>query len=451
MQPGQGVQQTLVVLAGWMMLAGLAAAEDWPEWMGSQRDGEWRETGLVKTFPASGPPVRWRVKVGGGYAGPAVVGKYVYVTDKQLPAGQKDPANPFARDRLAATERVLCLNDTDGSVVWKHEYDCPYTVSYPAGPRTTPLVRDGRVYNLGAEGHLFCFDAETGKVIWSKHFATDFGTKTPVWGFSSNPILDGDKLIVFVGGKGSTAMAFHKDTGKELWRSLDSETEHGPGYSSPIIIEAGGKRQLIVWHPAGLSSLDPETGKPYWTQPMTLQSGMSISTPRLSGDELFVSAFYNGSMLLKLDDKEPTSSVLWRRHGQNERLTDALHCVISTPVIDNGHIYGVCSYGELRCLDLKNGDRKWETFAATSGKSARWGSAFITKNGDRYILFNEQGDLILADLTPKGYHEISRAHLLDPTGPAQRRDVVWVHPAFAHKNVYVRNDKELTSVSLAAE
>lgn len=429
----------------------VVVAEDWPEWMGPQRDGVWRETGLVKEFPKDGPPVRWRVKVGGGYAGPAVAGKFVYVTDKQLPAGQKDPDNPFARDRLNATERVLCLNDADGSVVWKHEYDCPYTVSYPAGPRTTPLVRDGRVYTLGAEGHLLCLDAETGKVIWSKHFGTDLGAKTPVWGFSSNPLLDGDKLIVFVGGKESTAVAFHKDTGEVLWKSLDSLTEHGPGYSSPVIVEAGGKRQLIVWHPAGLSSIDPETGKPFWTQPMTLQAGMSCATPRLEGDELYVSAFYNGSLLMKLNDHAPTSSVVWRRHGQNERMTDALHCVFSTPFIEDGHIYGADSYGEFRCVDLKTGNRLWETFAPTSGKSARWGSTFLVKNGDRYVLFSEQGDLILANLSPKGYEEISRAHLVDPTGPAQRRDVVWVHPAFAHKNVYVRNDKELVSVSLAAE
>lgn len=451
MLAGTSLRRGLLLLTGWTMCAGLAVAEDWPEWMGAQRDGEWRETGLVKTFPAGGPPVRWRIPVGGGYSGPSVVGTYVYLTDKQLPAGQKNPDDPFARDRQQATERVLCFNDADGSLVWKHEYDCPYTVSYPAGPRTTPLVRDGRVYTLGAEGHLLCLDAETGKVVWAKHFATDLGTKTPVWGFSSNPLLDGDKLIVFVGGKDSTAVAFHKDTGEVLWRSLDSLTEHGPGYSSPIIIEAGGKRQLIVWHPAGLSGLDPESGKVYWTQPMVLNYGMACATPRVEGDQLFVSAFYNGSMLLNLNRTEPTTTVAWRRQGQSEKNTDALHCVFSTPVIDHGSIYGVDSYGELRCLDLKTGDRQWATFEATSGKSARWGSAFLTKTGDRYVLFSEQGDLILADLTPKGYHEISRAHLLEPTGPAQRRDVVWVHPAFAHKNVYVRNDKELVSVSLKAE
>lgn len=425
-------------------------ADDWPQWMGPERDGVWRETGLVDTFPKDGPPVRWRVKIGGGYAGPAVVGDRVYVTDKQ--SAMPDPENPFQRGRTNATERVLCLSDADGSVIWKHEYDCPYTVSYPAGPRTTPVVKDGRVYTLGAEGHLFCLDAKDGRVIWSKHFARDYGrSESPVWGYASNPLLDGDRLIVLVGGQGTTVVAFHKDTGKELWRALDSSGEHGPGYGSPIIVEAGGKRQLIVWLPQEVASLDPETGRVYWQHPWAIQAGLTVATPRIHGDHLFLSAFYNGSLMLKLDANQPQMSVAWQRHGQNEKLTDALHCLISTPVIDQGHIYGVCSYGELRCLDFANGDRKWATFAATSGESVRWGTAFLVKQADRYVLFNEQGDLILARLTPDGYHELSRAHLLEPTGPAQRREVVWSHPAFAHRNVYARNDREIVSVSLAKD
>jgi outer membrane protein assembly factor BamB len=429
-----------------------ARSDDWPQWMGPQRDGVWRETGIIATFPGDGPRERWRVKIGGGYAGPAVVEGRVYVTDKQLPTGISNPDNPFARGRTAATERVLCLSDADGSIVWKHEYACPYTVSYPAGPRTTPVVQDGRVYTLGAEGHLFCLTADKGEVVWSKNFQTDYSRgQSPVWGYSANPLLDGNKLICLVGGKGTTVVAFHKDTGQELWRALDSSGEHGPGYGSPIIFDAGGQRQLIVWHPQAVSSLDPETGRVFWEQPFAIKAGLTVATPRISGDLLFISAFYDGSLLLKLDGQRPQATKLWQRHGQNERLTDALHCLISTPVIDSGYIYGVCSYGELRCLDIKNGDRLWSTYAATSGESARWGTAFIVKQDDRYFLFSEQGDLIIARLTPDGYKELSRAHLLEPTGPAQRRDVVWSHPAFAHRNVYARNDREIVSVSLAAE
>ncbi len=427
-------------------------ADDWPQWMGPLRDGVWRETGIVKTFPEGGPPERWRVKIGGGYAGPAVAGDRVYVTDKQLPSGASDPSNPFDRSRRPATERVLCLNDADGAVVWKHEYECPYTVSYPAGPRTTPVVSDGRVFTLGSEGHLFCLKADSGEVIWSKNFQTDYGREqSPVWGYSANPLLDGDRLICLIGGQGTAVVAFDKATGKESWRSLDTTGEHGSGYSSPIIIEAGGQRQLIVWLTDGLYALHPETGKVLWEQPFTSKAGLSVATPRVHGDLLFISAFYDGSLLLKLDPKEPKATTVWRRHGQNEKLTDALHCLISTPVIEGDFIYGVCSYGELRCLDLKTGDRVWATFEATSQQSARWGTAFLVKQDDHYVLFNEQGDLIIARLTPQGYEELSRAHLLEPTGPSQRREVVWSHPAFAHRNVYARNDREIVSVSLAAE
>jgi outer membrane protein assembly factor BamB len=308
------------------------------------------------------------------------------------------------------------------------------------------------VYTLGAEGHLFCLDAESGKVVWSKTFQKDYEREqSPVWGYSANPLLDGDRLICLVGGKGTAVVAFHKDTGAEIWRALDSVGEHGPGYSSPVIVDAGGRRQLLVWHPTAISSLDPETGKVLWEHGFTSKNGLSVATPRVSSDQLFISAFYDGSLLLRLDATQPGSTRVWKRHGASESNTDALHCLISTPVIDGNYIYGVCSYGELRCLDLNNGNRLWSTFHATSGVSARWGTAFLVKHEDRYFLFSEQGDLIIAKLSPDGYQELSRAHLLEPTGPSQRREVVWVHPAFANRNVYVRNDREIVSVSLAQE
>ncbi len=433
----------------------VAVADDWSQWMGPQRDGVWRETGIIEKFPESGPKVLWRVPIGGGYAGPAVVGDRVYVTDKQFVGDARNPDDPFARGSINAVERVLCLDAQTGGILWKHEYPCPYTVSYPAGPRTTPNVDEGRVYTLGAEGDLLCLDADTGKVIWQKNVRDDYGHKqSPVWGFSSNPLIDGDKLIIYVGGKGSTVVAFNKHDGKELWKSLDSTTEHGPGYGSPVIIEAGGVRQLIVWHPSALSSVDPETGKEYWSEPFSINYGMSIVTPRKQDDLLYVSAFYNGSLMMRLDKDQPKATVAWKRVGKNERQTEALHCVMSTPVLAGDYIYGVGSYGELRALNINNGDRIWATYEPTSGRSARWGNAFLTKQGetgDRYVLFSEQGDLIFSRLTPEKYEEISRAHLLDPTGPAQRRDVVWVYPAYANRCVYVRNDKEMVCVSLAAE
>lgn len=429
----------------------IVRADDWPQWMGPNRDAVWRETGILEKFPVSGARVLWRTPIGGGYAGPAVVGNRVYVTDKVVIDGA-DPANPFQRGDTPARERVLCLNAVDGTVIWKHEYPCRYTVSYPAGPRTTPVVAEGRVYTLGAEGDLLCLDADTGNVRWQVSLKSAYGiSPSPVWGFSSNPLLDGDRLICLVGGQGTGVVAFHKETGRELWRALSAAGPHGPGYSSPIIVEAGGRRQLIVWHPQAVSALVPESGEVLWERAFPLNEGLSVATPIVDRGRLFVSAFYNGSLLLKLTENRPGAEVLWQRHGENERTTDALHCLIPTPVLDGDTIYGVDSYGELRGLDAATGDRLWETYQPTSGRSARWGTAFIVRHENRYVLFSEQGDLIFAHMDRAGYHEISRAHVIEPTGPAQRRDVVWTHPAFANRCAYVRNDKEIVCVSLAKE
>ncbi len=447
----------------WLSVLGLAAfalattparADDWPQWLGPQRDGVWREKGLLDRFPEGGPKVRWRTPIGGGYSGPAVAGGRVYVTDRVLGGGSRNPANQFQRGNSAGVERVLCLNEADGKVLWKHEYDCPYTISYPAGPRTTPVVADGKVFTLGAEGHLLCLEAETGKVVWSHDFKKEYGIQTAVWGFSSNPLLDGRRLICLAGGEGTAVLAFDKDCGKEIWRALSSRGGHGPGYGSPIIAEAGGRQQLIIWHTEAVSSLDPETGRVFWEQPFRIQQGQTVPTPRQHGELLFVTGFYDGSLMLRLDRDRPAASVVWKRKGRSERNTDALHSVICTPFLEGGHIYGVCSYGQLRCLKADTGHRLWETLQATGARGPstdRWATAFLVKNGDRFFLFNEKGDLIIANLSPKGYDEISRAHILEPTNTAQRRDVVWSHPAFANQSVYARNDKEIVCVSLAAK
>lgn len=423
--------------------------DDWPQWLGPQRDAVWRETGILEKFPANGPSVRWRIAIGGGYAGPAVANGKVYVTDRQLAEGANNPANPFQRGTIPGSERVLCLNAADGNILWQHKYVCPYTVSYPAGPRATPVVSGGKVYTLGAEGNLFCFDAVTGKIVWSRDFKKDYGIPTPVWGFSAHPLLDGNKLICLVGGDGSTVAAFDKDNGNELWRAL---TAKEPGYCPPMIFEAGGKRQLIVWHPDSVNSLDPESGKVYWSVPCNIRSGMTIPTPRRMGDLLYLTCFYNGSTMFRLDADKPAATQVWQSKKVSEKDTDALHSTMSTPFLENGYIYGVCSYGQLRCLKAETGERVWETLKATTpdGKEMRWANAFLVKNGDRCFLFNEKGDLIIAKLNPKGYEEISRAHLLEPTGTAAGRDVLWSHPAFANRCLYARNDKEIICVSLIA-
>ncbi|HYG76213.1 MAG TPA: PQQ-binding-like beta-propeller repeat protein [Planctomycetota bacterium] len=434
-----------------------AFAEDWPQWLGTQRDSVWRETGILEKFPAGGPKIRWRAPLGSGYAGPAVAGGRVYVMDRVLDAGAKNPANPFERALVPGKERVLCLNEKDGAVMWKHEYECAYDVSYPSGPRTTPVVAGGKVYTLGAEGNLFCFDAADGKVLWSQEFKKLYGVNSPMWGFSAHPLLDGNKLICLARGVNSTVVAFDKDSGKEIWKSL---TAADPGYCPPVIHTINGKRQLIIWHPEAINGLDPESGKELWSYKFAVRAGLSVPMPRVFQHKgstlLFVTSFYNGPVMLKFEAGKDEPALMWKGKGNNEKNTDILHSIMPTPFIEDGYIYGVCSYGQFRCIEVDTGARVWESFIPTGGpyeqpEGVRWGNAFIVKNGERFFLSNEKGDLLIAKLSPKGYEELSRAHLLEPTSNAMGRPVLWSHPAYANRCIYLRNDKEIICASLAAE
>jgi outer membrane protein assembly factor BamB len=422
--------------------------------MGPRRDGVWREKGLVAKFPPGGPRVVWRVPIAAGYSGPAVAGGRVYVMDRERPTGPDGkPARP-TRQGIPGKERVLCLDAADGKQVWKHEYDCPYKVSYPSGPRTTPLVAGGRVYTLGAMGNLLCLDADTGKVRWSRDLLKDYGLDAPpVWGFAAHPLLDGDLLFCVVGGPGSAVVAFHKDTGKEVWKALTSEEV---GYSPPVLCQAGGRRQLLVWLSESVNGLDPATGKLYWTQPFPVdrapqRPAVNIATVRCTGDRLFLTTFYHGSLMLRLAADRPAAEVLWKGNSHNVARPDGLHGLMTTPVLQDGCVFGVSAMGELTCLDADSGKVLWQTYAATGREKSDCGTAFLVPNGDRFVLFNDQGDLILARLTRKGYEEIDRAHVLEPDHEARGRKVVWSHPAFARRCVFARNQKEIVCLSLADE
>lgn len=425
-------------------LLSTARAEDWPQWLGPKRDSVWRETGIVDVFPENKLPVKWRVPIAGGYSGPAVAGGKVFVTDFVKASGEAFN-NPGQRAELKGQERVLCFDAATGKELWKHEYDCPYSISYPAGPRATPTVADGKVYVLGAEGNLLCLNADSGKVVWSKELKKEYKTSTQIWGFCAHPLVDGDRLICVVGGEGSTAVAFDKDTGKELWRSIDARLA---GYCPPTIIEAGGARQLLIWDADKLNSLNPETGKKLWSFDLAPQYDMSITAPRQNGDLLFASGIGNVGACLKLTKDKPGAELLWKETARN-----GVPCANSTPILENGMIYGVdCQQGPLRGVKLETGERVWETYVPTTGNTgqrASHGTAFLVKHQDRFFLFSETGDLILAKLSPTGYEELSRFHLLEPTQECFGRSVIWSHPAFANKCCFARNDKELVCVSLA--
>lgn len=416
-------------------------AENWPEFRGKDRKGEWNETGILEKFPADGLKGLWRTPIKPGYSSPSVANGRIFLSDRTIINGPR------------GTERAFALDEKTGRILWTIEWEADYSgILWPNGPRATPTVDGDRVYVLGATGVLSCLDVKTGRLLWRKDYVADYKAQVTMFGIASAPVIDGPRLIAMVGGDNeSLAVAFDKLTGKELWRSQKSTSD--PGMGHPIVITAGGVRQAIIWSTEALYSLDPATGKLYWKQPFRVNAPMSIPVPIFTGSKLLVTNFYSGSMLMDLDDKRPEATLAWKGKSDSEIVTDGLHSVIGTPIILGEYIYGLCSYGQLRCLKLATGERVWETQAVTKER-ARWASGFIVRHGDRMFISNDRGELMIARLTPEGYQEIDRTNLIKPTSPPgvrrQLGTVNVVHPAFANRNIYMRNDEEIICASLAA-
>ncbi len=252
-------------------------------------------------------------------------------------------------------------------MLWKHEYQVTYTIAYPAGPRCTPTVHGGRVYTLGAEGDLFCLEAATGKIVWSRDLKKDYATKAALWGWASHPLVEGDRLVCVVG--------------------------------------------TDVVHAA---------------------------------EHLYIGGYQGKNLLLKLRGDTPGVEVVWRNKAKQ-----GISAVTVQPFVADGLVYGFHESGELRAMRVPEGDFAWRGGGPLGPRPAGSGTAFITRHGDRFFLFTETGDLVIARLTPQGYEELSRAHIIEPTNAAFGRPVVWCPPAYANQSLVVRNDKEVIRVSLA--
>ncbi len=429
----------LLIVLAFSALPGVSKSEDWPQWRGPNRDGVWSETGVVERFASDRIEIRWRAPLGPGYCGPTVAHGRVFVTDRGV--------NP------QQVERVHCFDAKSGMKLWSVAYPCEYTISYTAGPRASVTIDDNQAFALGAMGHLHCLDAGTGAVLWkrdlNKEYSIEESGRLPIWGISAAPLVHGRLLILHIGGKdGACVVALDKKNGEEVWRSLNDRAQ----YSAPILTDQAGRKVLVVWTGDSVAGLNPDDGQVFWRQPFVpSRMPIGVPTPVVNEQRVFVSSFYDGSLLLRLKQDSPAVEVLWRKAGADEQHTDALHCMISTPVMDGAHIYGVDSYGELRCLDASNGNRVWEDQTATPRN--RWSNIHIVRNADRYFMFNESGDLIIAKLSPQGFQPISRAHLIDPTTEQLRRrdGVTWSHPAYADRHVFARSDKEIVCASLEAK
>jgi outer membrane protein assembly factor BamB len=445
-----GLLPLLPTLTPLMMPIGLIAAKapepkttarDWPQWMGPTRDNVWHDTGVLDKFPAGGPKVLWRVPVAGGYSGPAVAEGRVFITDFKTDA--KGDEGNWNRKPMEGVERVLAY-DLTGKPLWDYKYDCKYAISYPGGPRCTPLVHGGKVYTLGAMGHLACLDAAKGTLIWKKELTEEYKVKPALWGYAAHPVIDGDKLITLGGIDGNHIVALNKDTGKEIWKA-GSQPEQG--YCPVKFHTVGGVRQMIVTGPRAVRGYNPETGERYWSVDYEATNGSIIMTPVIAGEHLFTGGYKGKSIMIKLGlkDGKPTGEQVWR----DER-NKGVSPVNVQPFVDGDIVYGYNEDGNLIAFEMPSGKQLWKSTGPMGGDDPKGsGTAFIVKNGDRYFFFAETGELVIGTLSKDGYKETDRAKLLEPTGTAFGRKVVWCMPAFADKKMYVRNDKEMICVDLA--
>jgi outer membrane protein assembly factor BamB len=418
----------LVAVLALFPAARAALAADWPQFRGPHRDGNWEETGILQSFPKAGLKIRWRQPVGGGWASPVVVQGRVFVFDVEL-------TKPSARERLH------CFDEKTGKLLWKYVYEEKYgewsfVPERGAGPTATPIVEGDRIYIVGANGNAHCLDVKTGAIIWHKNIGQEY--QVAEMSCRPSPLLDGSLLIVFTGAKpGASVMALDKLTGKEVWKALDDPVSN----SSPLIISAGGRRQLIVWSDSSLASLDPINGHLYWREPMVTSNNDSVAMPVFHEGRLLVSG-----LMLDVSANPPAPAFRWP-----EIRTPAKRILsnTSTPFFQGEFIFSAKGAGELVCLEAATGKKIWGTNSVTASKSGA--SIHITPQGGGFFLFTDEGDLIRAQLSPTGYREISRAHLIDPTWPFGQTKFVYAPPAFANRHVFARNEAEVVCTSLEAE
>jgi outer membrane protein assembly factor BamB len=415
----------LALVLGLFLLAPRGVAMDWPQFRGPNRNGNWEETGVLESFPVNGLKIRWRRPVGGGFSSPVVAQGRVFVSDVEL-------------IKSSPRERVHCFEEKTGKVLWVFAYqenylEWTFVPERGAGPTATPIVEQERIYVVGAYGYVHCLNVKTGTVIWEKHIGREYQVEE--MSCRPSPLIEGSLLIVFTGAKpGASVLALDKQTGREVWKALDDHVSN----SSPIVITSSGRRQLIVWTDNSLASLDPANGHIYWQERMTTSNNDSVATPVFQGNRLLVSG-----LMLELSGDPPAASFRWPeiRVASKRLLSNT-----SSPVIQGEYIYSARTSGALVCLEAATGKELWSTNSVTTQRNGA--SINITPQGGGFFLFTDEGNLIRAQLSPAGYREISRSHLIDPTWPFAGAKFVYAPPAFANRHVFARSEAEVVCASL---
>jgi outer membrane protein assembly factor BamB len=413
-------------------LATGAVTSDWPSFLGPSHNSVSIETKLNRKLP---PPLLWEFPKGTAYSSPAVVGdKLVYL------------------HRLANDEIVECLHPETGASRWRFKYGTIFEdrYGYNNGPRSSPVIDGERVYTMGAEGKLHCFELASGKVTWMHDLRAEYKVPQDFFGTASTPLVEGQLLILNVGAPGGPSVAaFDKTTGREVWRA---GKEWGPSYASPVPAVVHGKRRIFVFAggessppSGGLMSIDPANGRVDFTFPWRSRTVESVnaSCPVVFDDKVFISASYRtGGALIEVRP-DFTHKVLWTTPEF------ALH--FNTAIYKDGYLYGFDGRNEpdasLACVDAATGKVVWretpEWMESIDARGTSQSQIMSTYRGTlmsvdgSFLCLGEMGHLLWMDLTPKGYKEISRAWLF-----AARES--WALPVLSHGLLYIsQNTRDL--------
>ena len=389
----------------------VAGAADWPQWLGPRRDGSSPE--LVNPWKES-PKVLWSQPVGEGNSSPVVAGGRVFLHTR-------------VKDR--DEEQVTAWDAQTGKEVWHTAYPRErFTSLFGNGPRATPALADGKLYTFGLTGVLTCFEADGGKQLWQVDTLKKFNAKNLFFGASCSPLVDGQRVLVNVGAKGASVVAFDTDKGDVLWKSLDDAAS----YSSPILVTQGTTPQAVFLTHDGVVSLNPADGGLYWRYPMTDALSESATTPVHAGDLLLAGTISLGSVGLRLETKgdKPGAEKVW----QNAELT----CYFSTPVsVGKEHTYLVTGIkpptlnpeATLRCVETATGKELWQ-----KPKVGKYHASLLRTGNEKLLMLDDSGNLILLDPDPKEYRELARAKVCHGT---------WAHPALADGRLYIRDGEKL--------
>ena len=399
-----------VPLAVWA--AGVTlVAQDWPQFLGPHRNGTYGGPPIADGWPTGGPTKVWERQVGAGFAGPAVVGDRLILFH-----------------RIGRDEVVEALDTETGETIWRYDYPTSYRddFGFDEGPRSVPVVVDGRVYTFGAQGQLHAVDLETGEGIWSRDTHALYDVRKGFFGAAGSPLVEDGRVIANVGGRRGGIVAFDANTGDELWTATNDEAS----YSSPVGATFGGRRYALFFTRNGLVGLDPESGDVLLQKRWRSRIGASVNaaTPLIVGDLVFISASYGtGAALLRVDGE-----TLVDEWTGDETMSNHY----ATAVVHDGVLYGYHGRQEyspsLRAVDLRSGEVYWT--------AERFGGGTLTLAGDRLLILRESGELVLAEASRDGLSQLARAQILP--------GVVRAYPALADGRFYARNTDTLVAMDL---